>query len=459
MTEDLMSDERHDQLLKAAEDTVGMMNIGVEPHAALAKVAEDSQMNAHEVEVVAHAVNNSRQLAHLQNSQGDDREKEFPVIDPKNVRSHGDTQPATNADASTGTRYGTPDTPGDNVEAKNEALDADEIHEELQKAASATYVESGDYRLQPTTPDYAGQLREGWGLGRDSSYTPYEDPNPFAKISNYQLGIEEARLRYQQNVDGCLAAMQKVADGMRLMDAPEWADVERTALKLGAERSTLDLVFNSCDIEKFGAQRCDPHEKLAEVIRPSPRVFELATYCVRADTLWKEAADVAAAGGVLHQQQAEAEAALFPKEAGDANTPLGVQANVSASLGELAEPIEKAPEEFTGLNPENIQQALGGGVAQGGDGRPFRPGYDLRQEMRNTDTRHTLEGLMEDDFIGGHSVPEVVDAYNDAMSVNPNFGHAELVSYMRQHLATGGGVPLDLQIRARPRQQIDKDND
>ncbi len=56
---------------------------------------------------------------------------------------------------------------------------------------------------------------------------------------------------------------------------------------------------------------------------------------------------------------------------------------------------------------------------------------------------------MEDEYIGGHSIPEVIEAYNAAMSVNPNFGRAELVSYIRQHLATQGAVPLDLQLRAR----------
>jgi len=67
MSEKLMSDERHEHLLKSAEETVGLMNIGIDPNAALAKVAEDKNLNDHEVDVVAHAVNNSKQLAYLQN--------------------------------------------------------------------------------------------------------------------------------------------------------------------------------------------------------------------------------------------------------------------------------------------------------------------------------------------------------------------------------------------------------
>jgi len=452
MTEQLMSSARQDQLMKAAEETVGLMNVGVEPNAALSKIAKDNDMNDHEVEVVAHAVNNGRQLAHIQNSPEDDREKEFPLIDPEKVRPHGDTQPATNADQNTGYRYGVQETPGEDTEAKMDAPDADEIQEDLRKSASNSYLEQGDYRLREEQPDYAGQLREGWGLSEpQQKVAEYVNPTPFAKLSHYRIGIEEANLRYLKRVDDCMGEMQKVANGMRRLDAPKWAEVEKTAAAMGAEKATLDMIFATCDIEKFGEQRADLSVKTASRIYALPKVYELAEHCVRADTLWKEAADVHTARGILQEQQSAAENALFPKEAAGSpysNSPLGVQTNVSASLGEFAEPIEKAPEEFTGLTPDVLQHAIGGGAPEG-EGGPQAPGYDFRQEMRNIDARSSIENLMQDDYISGHSTPEVIDAYNAAMSVNPDFGRAEMISYVRQHLATEGSVPLDLQIRAR----------
>jgi len=53
----------------------------------------------------------------------------------------------------------------------------------------------------------------------------------------------------------------------------------------------------------------------------------------------------------------------------------------------------------------------------------------------------------------------VVDSYNRAMSVNPRFGEAELTSYIRSDLATEGGVPLDLQLRATKSHFSGKDSE
>jgi hypothetical protein len=437
MSEKLMSDERHEHLLKSAEETVGLMNIGIDPNAALAKVAEDKNLNDHEVDVVAHAVNNSKQLAYLQNNDGDDREGEFPLIDPENVRAYGDNQPATNADANTGDRYGSQECPGDNIEAKMDAPDAPEIHEELLKESNALCE---DYRLRPEAVDYGAVLREGWALGGVHKVAEYVDPNPFSHLTRYNVGIGEADMRYTAKTAETTDTMQEVADYMRRIDAPEWALVEKTAAALDASKPILDMVYAMSGIEKFGAARHDWSVKTAGQLKVSRTVLDLAEKCAHADTCWQEAADIHAAGQILREQLKVAEEDLFPKE----------EKLAALNPGELADPIEKAPEEF-GISSDTVQSAIGGvGEKPETEAKPFKPSQAIRQELENVNARGQLEGLMEDEYVSGHSLPEVIDAYNAAMSVNPEFGNAELVSYVRQHLATQGAVPLDLQIRARP---------
>lgn len=445
MPDKLMSPQRQQQLLKAAESTIGLMNIGVDGHAALQKIAEDEMLNDHEVTVVAHAVNNSRQLAHLESSEGDEREDAFPLIDPRQVRPHGETQPATNADQSTGDRYGKQETPGDTTEQKYHEPEAVDVHQELSKAAAASYHDSGDYRLRADQPDHAQILREGWGLEKVAERPQYTSTVPFSKISHYRIGIDEGQMRYLRNIEACHQSIAKVAEAMRHLDAPEWGEVEKVAHQLGAEPATLDIIYAASGVEKFGQGRADL-TKVASTVYTSQRVKELAEECVRADTFWKAAADVHAATAILREQYQEAEADLFPKEAA---------VTIDASPSHLAQPLASAPTDLLGgLQERTIRDALDQ-EAKGESGEVWEgPKPELKQELRELRTQHRLQQLMSDDFISGHGLPEVVDAYNAAISVNPNFGHAELVSYVRQHLATQGAVPFDQQIRARESKQV-----
>lgn len=447
MPDKLMSQERHQQLLKAAEQTIGLMNIGIDGHAALQKVAEDELLNDHEVTTVAHAVNNSRQLAHLESSEGDEREDAFPLIDPEQVRPHGDTQPATNADQSTGDRYGKQEEPGDSTEQKYHEPEATDIHKELSKAASASYYESGDYRLRAEQPDHLQILRDGWGTSEVPERPNYTSTVPFSKISHYRIGIDEGQMRYLRHMEECQGAIAKVAEELRRLDAPQWGEVEKVAHQLGADQATLDIIYDASGVEKFGQGRADL-TKVASTVYTSSRVKALAEECVRADTFWKAAADVHAATALLREQYQEAEAALFPKEAA---------VTIDASPGHLAQPLATAPTDLLGGLEERTLRDAFDQEAKGEKGETWAgPKPELKQELRELRTQHRIQQLMGDNFISGHSLPEVVDAYNSAVSVNPNFGQAELVSYVRQHLATQGAVPFDQQIRARERKQVSR---
>ena len=448
MTDELMSEARHIELIKAAEETIGMVNIGVDCNAALAKIAADKDLNDNEVSIVAHAVNNSRQLAHIQSTTGEEREDAFPLIDPDKVRSYGELQPTTNADVSTGNRYGDQETPGESTEQKFDDPDATEVHEEqLEKAAHLNYIGDGDFRLRKEPVDNAALLRDAWGLDSVPAPAEYIDPNPFAKISHYRIGIEEADVQYCQLVQQCTDSMEKVAEAMRRVDAPPWADVEHAAVKLGADDTTLDMIFDLTGLANFGEKRPERQEKTAGTLYVSERALEIAEDCVRANTFWKSAADVHAAGQVLRGEYVDAEASLLPKEAKSETARLG--AHFDMKPGDFAEAIEGAPREFLGVSDELLQDLRGGPVSPGTKSDLFTLKPGVRGELKSYGVRNQIQDLMSDDFIGGHSLPEVVEAFNAAMSVNPHFGRAELVSYVRQHLATDGAVPMDQQIRAR----------
>jgi hypothetical protein len=458
MPESLMSEARHECLIKAAEETIGLMNIGVDGNAALAKVAEDSDLNDHEVEIVAHAINNSKQLAHLQSSKPEDRENAFPLVDPKAVKVHQE-EPTTNADVETGNRYGSQDTPSQSAEDRFEGNDALDIQKEVSKEASVQ-----DFRTAGTKVDHAAALREGWGLQQAKVAQAQVKPNqdvwaPFRKLSGDAHVLQDASraiLELREAAEGVLA---KLAYELRRTDAPKWAGIEKAAAASGVSSDTIDLVYNTAGLEKFGEARADLTKTASDRIFVSAREAAIVELCVRADTIIKEAGELVATRDAAQNSSSAAELDLLGvKTAGEAQSyapgAFVEGGSIKFDPGAISKEFETAPQDI--LSPDNMMIAAGGkptGAEAPELSYDNAVGQGFRQDVANIDARGQIEGLMKDDYIGGHELPEVIEAYNAAMSVNPNFGRAELVSYIRQHLATKGGVPLDLQIRARNKGQ------
>lgn len=454
MGESLMGDARHNELIKAAEEVIGLSNIGVDGHAALRKIAEDNDMNDHEVKLVAHVVNNSKQLAHIQMADPDERENPFPLIDPDKVREN---QPTTNADAETGDRYGDPPIPSSFAE-QGDQPDAVDIQKELSKAAAGSYVETGDYRIRADAEDHADVFRQSLGLHTEkvaSTELPQALPtNPFQILSHYRIGCEEARYKEAKAKLECGQVLDALDDGFRRIGAPSFERIEKIAAALDVCDDTLDLVWDHVQGEARGERRLQPNEKTAaERLEITAEERRLAGLCVRADTLWKEAANAQAAAIQLERECDRAEDGLMREKHAQAET----GPKILLDPGSIGRAIGDAPSDY--LPPSDvIEQALGdpGEQRQEFTERSLLP-QSVRQDLKNVSSRAALERLMGDEYISGYSWPEVVDAYNSAMSVNPEFGRAELMSYVRQHLASQGAVPLDLQIRARGKAREEED--
>lgn len=461
MPDKLMSTERQAQLYKAAESTINLMNIGVEGNAALAKVAEDSGMNDNEVKLVAHAVNNSRQLAHLQSSDTDSKEDAFPLVDPDKVRPHGELQPATNADPNTGDRYGSQEEPSNSADQKFHENDALDTKEEMDKQASASYEEDGDYRLKADTPDYLSELRTGWAIDKTAGELPVSvGSDPFRKISKYRIAIEEAECAYQKKMGECYSTIETVAGELRRTDAPAWEGIEKAAFSMGADKQTLGIIYGVSDVEKFGGKRADLTKVGSDRQFVDDRTYQLAQLCVHANTLWKEASDVRAAGQEMRRRYKEAEAKLLkvsnaggnkPREPNKPHDPFEsghVSGRVDSGkmLSELGSEIDKTMD----MLPEDTIQSAVMDVGTAGPEKSLEEvlPIEMRQSMADLDSRVELKEIMKDPGIKGANPLDVIEAYDQVKGLNPNLAKSEIISFIRQHLATDGGVPLDLQLRA-----------
>lgn len=427
----LMSDERQAQLFKAAEACVGLMNIGVEPNAALRKVADDEQLNDKEVVLVSHAVNNSKQLAHLQSMKAEDKESPFPL---------------TNADIVTKQRYSREETESRSAKQDADQPDALGIKENLDKIAAANKENRsfhGSPKVAATTPEF----RKEWGSEGVPAFTTYTDPNPYTKIAYYRIGIEEAATEAEGRQMEAAGILESLGQEFRKTAAPDFVLFEKAAMMSGVSPDTLDLVYAYGHLDRVGTKRANLQEKTARV-HVTPGMMGLIDRCVRADTLWKEAADYLAAKTVLETRYAEAQA----KVAGALDWAAGKndQVAIDASLKGVGEALSTAPQDILGLGADPNATVMDAAGLSKPEGFEVNPSLDktMRQDLANVDARGRLETLMQDNYISGHPLPEVIDAYNAAMSVNPQFGQAELTSYMRQHLASKGAIPLDLQVRA-----------
>jgi len=432
------------------------MNIGVDGEAALRKVASDFGMNDNEVTLVAHAVNNSKQLAHLQTASPDDKENEFPLINPDNVKNP--VSPVTNADVNTGDRYGKQELPGDNVEAELDAPDAVGISKELAKAASASYRETADYRIRADSRPSVSELRHAWGLTDEREKTASAiSPGNELSTDGYRVAIEEARVRYTAKTAACERIFDRFSNDMSRMTAPKWAEVEKVAAHLGVSQPVLDMMYDASGVERFGDGRADLTIKVAGRLVVAPEVKRLAEECVHVDTLWKEAADIWAAKSILEERRDAIENEVARKLAGVDERKL-LSAEGSLNLGAIAQGLETAPADFSGLDKATIRDAFGS-APKSEAVKAKQPDAPFRQDLQSIDTRSAIESLMRDSYISGHSLPDVVEAYNNAVSVHPEMGRGELISYVRQHLATDGGIPLDQHIRARGRAPVERRED
>lgn len=426
----LMSEARQDHLIKCAESVADLTSAGIDPTSALRKVAEDAGLNANEIKRVSEAVNNASQLHVLQTEKPENR---------------GKIAPLSNAEQVIGELY--PDKKAEVDEDRAKQPDALEISDRINKTAVAKSLEDSGFYFQDQPTDHAQFFKTALAL----------EPVTYRKTAGrselelndlrYLPQIDAARLEASRLQDQAQEKIAAAATLFRRVGGAKFATVTQLAV---CDPLILDLIWESENLAKIGHSR--DNVKLAAYGKVPATAADLEAVALLhdADLLVKQAIDYQVCELLLKGERAEKERSLLQKFAEDKG---GSSFKTTADLQ-----IDKMPGHVEGVQKDLLGdntpgQLLGGaldvskGDSESSD-KPFQLPVGIRQQMANTDTQHQIEDLMQDEFVGGHDLPKVVDAYNRAISVNPNFGRAELLSYIRQDLATDGGVPLDTMIRA-----------
>jgi hypothetical protein len=421
----LMSDTRHEQLIKAAEHTLELMGAGVEPTAALYKVAKDEGLNKNEVQLVSSAVNNSKTIATLQTREPEDRAKPFPLTNAETVVNELFPEMKEELSDDAKQRQGKDDHPAAKTPNAKEAQDS--------------YYDFNRYDFSPEDEilTYRAKVAEAKVAAK-----------PDLEANRIQL--EEARIGWTAARDAAETSLSKVAHAFRLADAPAFERFEKICNHAGVTPELVDMVYTLGNLASVGCRRAGQMTKEASTIRALPNEYRLLQEIVRADEMWKQAADYLAVRMILEDKnQADTREVFQLKEAKDTDdSGVEVTMKVDPSEGWRGSFDNIVSEGITGgTMPEDVMRAAG--LHGEGATAPKSPlEVNARQQLQNIQARESLENVMQDPFIGKHPLPQVIDAYNRAISVKPSFGAAELASYIRQDLATEGGVPLDLQLRA-----------
>ena len=413
-----MSDARQNHLVKCAGDVVDLCNCSVEPTEALTKIAAEEGLNGNEIDRVSHKVNQALTLGYLQSSAPEDRGKAFPLTNAEQAKTKlfKDQPETTEAELAKGQTFNP-------IKTLKEASDLDYVDHQSYN------VYGRKYNLTKIANDVRVPAPE----------LPAYEKRPTA--SNEKIAYEIARESYQAVRNELSNAMSSATQPFIYAGSPDFGGVAKVAQDLGVSPSTLNICFGMADLAKYGQK---PGSKTAGYVNT-----KLAQEFVRVEHLIN-------ACGVAKSQMDEAKTAFDNKVKLVQNWKKASDAPALAKVdyGGATEAAEGIFNESMGGHEQGPGGMLGEalGVREGDNG-PIAPASkslhekDIDQGVRNTDARSVLQDAMHDPYISGHGIPRVVDAINRANSLHPNLSPTEIMSYVRQDLATDGGVPLDTHLR------------
>jgi hypothetical protein len=495
MSIELMGPRRHAILIKAAEACVDGMNDGAAPNAALRKVAQEFDLNAKEVALVSHAVNNSRTLSHLANSEAEAKADPFPLTNADEVTQELFPEPdAENKKPANGTK------PGEHpeVESPNKLPGAKKTAAESEgkvdpEDIEASYKEAGDFRGARSDADAEAEdaelfktAREAFGVdplamrhGRlkvacdidglrvsadfgmeasrirealDSRLHGVDcsrlADNPFIKLQNLKSAAEAARTKFSEHRDAAFVKLARIVESFARIDSPAFSRVETLAKRAGVDPATLDVIWVTGGLENRGHHRATPAMKIASdvIATCTPREKEIVDSVSTLETLWKHASHCLAAKNEVDRRLAEA-GPWIAKIAEDAGGYVRDVTDLATSLPETA---------MGGKLDEVVGGALNN--RSGGD----KPDYGVpaksplssggQQRVKNTSAAISLASLMEDPYIAQRPIPETVRAFNAVMTTNPDADASMVRRLVKDQLASGGDLDTDVLMRLQKHQ-------
>lgn len=427
-----MPAERHEHLVKCAEEVIGLMNVGVNPDDALLKVARSNELTENEVDRVSHAVNNSKTVSVLQNESAEDKSKPFPLTNADKVKTHlydGESKAPLGKKADLSGSY----------RDRGSYLDAEPVDHaaDLRDHLGVAGVtkEAGFSKHALYVDDNLNVTIENEGAGRSTT-------NPYHKLGHLKHRIDEASAEFTRCRDAALNDLDKIGNELRRPDAPSFGDIEKLAQHMGAKDETITLVYEQQGLEHLGHRRSDG-VKLAGLVQASSRAKGLADAILRVETALDQSSDCLAVRDLLKESYARLDDEITKQ---------------ASAVGDM---VEKMPEQLSGGGVDSSKNvALMGSVfgntpsPAGDKGKPDGAaksmlGVNARQDLANLGTRGSLEELLADPYIGSHPLQDVVATFNKVKGVNPSMSSAELGALVRQALAGDGSLPFDTLARAR----------
>ena len=436
-----MSSQRHEHLVKSAARTIGMMNQGVDPDAALTKVASEDGLNKNEIELVSHAINTSATLSHLESAAPKDKDKIFPITNAERVvaRVYDGGQNESQDEVDARLRKDAPKPGKSNVN-------------DVKKVASIqrSYEDRGTYLDVGT--DHRPDARDAFGPSCPA--LPGVAVDPQVKIARLARVIDEARTRAAGARDEMYRCLEKAAQALEPQSGPRFERVERAAAAHGVYPELLDQLYKGAELDRRGQRRADLTKQAAAEVTPAEhRVLE---QILRAENQLKLAIDCSTAHMILQDERAEL---IKQASAGD-GAAAALDASMTAepahlSSGFLSDPgkmLHGGHEGGTGGLLHDVSgSSAGSAEAERLTGKMTANPLDVnsRQELENHATGGLFQHIMSDDVIGKYPLADVVKAFNDARHSGAKLGPPEITALVRQHLTTEGGIPLDTLLRAR----------
>lgn len=487
MTLELMSRRRHADLIKAAEVTVEAMNDGLHPNAALLKAAKELDLNAKEVALVSHAVNNSATVSHLANSEGKDKAAPFTLTNADEVsqqlfpqqneeKAHNEVEPgkrptdkdlespidldpaavakktAAAEDSYSDTQFYVED-PRDHAKIAREAF-------ALPGAALAgrTVVTVGLDKVAVAREftETANQIK----VALDNSTTvdcSRLSSNPYLQLRNVKVAIEHARGEYTAARDAAFVTLAKLAEAFRRTDAPSFARIELLAKHAGCDPDTLEVIFTMGALAPAGQKRAGAMKIASHLRAPcSPREHALVQDCLLVETMWKRAADCLAAqhDAELRFEQASAAVHALMKQGGDDKGPDTGVALAGDHVKGTSEALSSFPAWATGrdsADADTHSQFIGKVTGDYTEGEKVEHPLDLgaRQRLGNVTGAANFNTLFDDEFIAAQPIPDVVAAYNKVIAAKPDIDPSTTAALVKEQLARGGSIDSDTLIRLK----------
>lgn len=429
-----MSDERFNTLTKAAEETVGLLNIGISPDAALYKVAEDFALNDKEIVLVSQAVNNSKQYAQMQSASSDMKDAPFVLTNAETVIDlrKGETRPDVKE-------------LDDNAKQLLDQPDAVDIKEKMdKKAAEDSYV------LTPVieaTVDRELLKKAFPGTAPVLPTIDRAEAQLFAKLSQYDQTLQKAKMVSNASEYEADKIIVKIASYLRETSREfNFAEFEKAANACGVSKPVLDMIYNRGDLETIMKDaRCN--EVPTKRLYINPKLAEFIGHAQRIEQLIDTSVNHISAYEILSKKQKGISDQLNKMAGGLSVDPLDLSS------------ATRFPTDIMGT--EDIARTVGeagGDYAEAGKGGDQKSDfeYNTRQDLQDVNAHRQFNKLQNDPYINGYSLPDIVEAYNAALSTGAHLGHAELVNFVRQHLATQGSMPLDILVKMRSNHKENK---